>query len=318
MMCPVLIVVLMVAGIIQPWVIIVLSLVVGITDALSMPSFQSIAPSIVEPEQLPSALALNSTQFNLSRILGPALAGILIASVGIIGCFIASAASYLPFILIALWILPRRSPAQNANDAFDYRHPFTDVRKIMRDKKLRMALLTVLTTSTLCGPLITFCPVLVKNGFSGDAAQFSMTIGAFGLGGLVGAIGLLAVDKQHDRRRLSTWFATANGLIVVLAAVTQWFWSLPALLVLAGLSMTVSNTSVNTVLLTGATAKLRGQTISLYMLAMLGGISIGGLLTGISVEALGVREALLINSVLAVVAQLTLGRVWKNASAHRS
>ena len=71
MLCPTAIIVLLVAGMIQPWMIIVLSVVVGITDALSMPSFQSIVPSIVTREQIGSGLALNSTQFNLSRILGP-------------------------------------------------------------------------------------------------------------------------------------------------------------------------------------------------------------------------------------------------------
>ncbi len=106
MLCPTLLVVLLLTGTVHPWVVISLSLVVGITDALSMPSFQSIVPAIVEPAQIPTGLALNSTQFNLSRILGPALAGVLIAGVGAIGCFALSAASYVPFIAVALWILP--------------------------------------------------------------------------------------------------------------------------------------------------------------------------------------------------------------------
>src|ERR1035437_6989493 len=119
MLCPTLLVVLLLTATVHPWVVIALSLVVGVTDALSMPSFQSIVPSIVERKQIPSGLALNSTQFNLSRILGPALAGVLIASVGAIGCFALSAASYVPFIAVALWILPRRGPPAAAGDAWD-------------------------------------------------------------------------------------------------------------------------------------------------------------------------------------------------------
>ena len=102
MLCPTAIIVLLVAGMIQPWMIIVLSEVVGITDALSMPSFQSIVPSIVTREQIGSGLALNSTQFNLSRILGPSIAGVLMSSVGVMACFVVSAASYVPFIGVAL------------------------------------------------------------------------------------------------------------------------------------------------------------------------------------------------------------------------
>ena len=102
MLCPVLLVVLILTGRIQPWLVIVLSLVVGVTDALSMPSFQSIVPSIVQREQIPAGIALNSTQFNLSRILGPSVAGVLIVGVGAATAFALNAASYVPFILVSL------------------------------------------------------------------------------------------------------------------------------------------------------------------------------------------------------------------------
>ena len=100
MLCPVLIVVLLLHGSIQPWIIVALSLVVGVTDALSMPSFQTIVSTLVSRQQLPTGIALNTTQFNLSRILGPSLAGVLMASIGAVGAFAVSAASYLPFIAV--------------------------------------------------------------------------------------------------------------------------------------------------------------------------------------------------------------------------
>ena len=108
MLCPLLLVAGVLGGWIQPWEVVLLSLVVGVTDALSMPSFQSIVPSIVQHEQIPAGIALNASQFNLSRILGPAVAGLLMASAGMAGAFAVSAASYLPFIGVALWVLPRR------------------------------------------------------------------------------------------------------------------------------------------------------------------------------------------------------------------
>jgi len=98
MLCPTLLVVLLLTGTARPWMVIVISGVVGVTDALSMPSFQSIVPTMVERGRIPAALALNATQFNLSRVLGPALAGVLMASVGAVGCFAVNAMSYLPFI----------------------------------------------------------------------------------------------------------------------------------------------------------------------------------------------------------------------------
>jgi len=299
---------------VKPWMIIALSVVVGVTDALSMPSFQSIVPSIVEHKQIASGLALNSTQFNLSRILGPAIAGILLVSVGAVGCFAVSAASYIPFIVVALWILPRRIATSPAEDATNQRHIFADALKIGRIPYLRGALLTVFLTSLLCAQIVTFSPILVKDAFHGDASHFSIAVGAFGVGGLLGAIGLLFLDVNRDRRGLSSWFAGAYGVVLVFAAINPWFWGLPVLLVAGGMAMSVSNISSNTLIQASSPAHLRGQTVSLYMLAMRGGLSIGSLLTGVSVSLLGVKHALLINGVVAVVAQVFVGRQWLRAS----
>jgi len=313
MLCPTLIVVLLLAGAVRPWMIIVLSLIVGITDALSMPSFQSIVPSIVERRQIPAGIALNSTQFNLSRILGPAVAGLLMAGIGAAGAFAVSAASYIPFILVALWILPHGTAARLNGSGFERHALMASVREIAREPALRGGLLTVLATSLLCAPLVTFCPVLIKQSFQGGIGHFSLTVGAFGAGGLAGAVALLAVDGRRDRRPISSWFAVGYGAVVALAALNPWFWGLPVLLAVAGMAMTVSNASANALLQSAAPARIRGQTVALFMLASRGGASLGSLMTGLAVSTFGVREALLVNGVLAVVAHLAIGRAWLRA-----
>jgi predicted MFS family arabinose efflux permease len=310
MLCPALIAVVLLTHSVRPWVVIVAALVVGITDALSMPSFQSIVPSIVEREQIGRGLALNSTQFNLSRILGPAIGGVIMTSVGAVGCFALSAASYVPFVGVALWILPRRAPERHPDDTFDRRRPLAGIREVAREPRLRFALLTVLASSLLCAPLVTFSPVLVKEVFHGDASRFSLAVAAFGVGGLLGAVGLLAVPLERDRRRLSSRFALGYGFVLVLASLNPWFWGLPALLVVAGAAMTVSNTAANSLLQATANQRVLGQTVSLFMLAMRGGLALGSLAMGISVSLLGVRYALLVNGVLAVLAHVALGRLW--------
>lgn len=310
MMCPILLVVFLLTGTVQPWIVIVLSAIVGITDALSMPSFSSIVPSIVEHDQIPAALALNATQFNLSRVLGPMIAGLLMASVGAVGCFALNAASYLPFIWVALWILPRGRPLPTEADEPENQALSTGLRYAAGTPDVRGALLTVLLTSTLCGPLIVFCPVLVKTVLHGDVGDFSLSLGAFGIGGVLGAVALLGVDAGRDRRRISSWFAAAYGALMALTAIDPWAWGLPALLALTGIAMTVSNTSANSLLQATALPGVRGRTVSLYMLALRGGLSVGSLATGLTVSLLGVREALLINGLLAVLAQLVLGYLW--------
>jgi len=240
------------------------------------------------------------------------------ASVGAIGCFALSAASYVPFIWVALWILPRTRSRPATEASFDRRELVAGLRKIAGAHDLSGALLTVLLTSTLCGPLIVFCPVLVKNALGRGVGDFSMAVAAFGIGGLCGAVGLLGVRAGADRRRISSWFARGYGALVILIALCPWFDALPGLLALAGLSMTISNTSANALLQSSAPLELRGQTVSLYMLAMRGGLSIGSLLTGLAVHALGVREALLINGTLALTAQAAIGWRWLRAAHGRT
>lgn len=315
MLCPMIIVALLIAGTARPWMIITLSLIVGITDALSMPSFSSIVPSIVQRRQIGAGLALNSTQFNVSRILGPALAGILMASVGAIGCFVVSAASYIPFIAVALMVLPAGKLVHDSSDRFDARHPYAGLRDIIRTPNLRDALLTTFFSGLLCAPLLVFCPVLVREVFHGSAAQFSLSVSAFGCGGLMGAVGLLAVSDKVDRRTLSSSFAACFGLTLAAAALAPRFGLLVALLMLAGMAMNVTNTSTNTILQTAASAQLRGQAVSLYMLAVRGSGALGSIVTGFAVNYLGIRQALLINGLLAILIQALIGRRWRSTPA---
>jgi MFS family permease len=313
MLCPAAIVALLLAGALRPWMVIALSVVVGVTDALSMPSFQSIVPSIVPREQIGTGLALNSTQFNLSRVLGPSLAGLLMSSVGALACFAVSTLSYVPFIGVALWILPRWTRPAPPPDAAAPRETIPGIGDVFRQPVPRDALLGVFSTALLCTPLVTFCPVLVRDGFHGDAGHFSVSVAAFGAGGLLGGLALLAMPAHIDRRRLCSGSAIAHAVVVALAAVAPWFWALPALLVLAGASMTVSNTAANTLLQSTADPRVLGRTVGLYQLAMRGGMSLGALVTGAAVGGLGVRRALLLNGLLALAAQSALAWSWLRA-----
>jgi predicted MFS family arabinose efflux permease len=313
MLCPTAIVMLIVAGTIKPWMIILLSVVVGVTDALSMPSFQSIVRSIVSRDQIGSGLALNSTQFNLSRILGPSLAGVLMSSIGAMACFVVTAVSYVPFIGVALWILPRRLSTPRSADEPTWMQSFAGIREILRQHHLRGAFLTVLIAGVLCAPLLTFTPVLVRDVFKGGAGHFSAAVASFGIGGLIGAAGLLSIPANIDRRRVSNGFAVAHGFILILTAINPWFLTLPVLLALAGAAMTISNTAANALIQETARSRFLGRTVSLYMLAMRGGISIGALLTGAAVSLVGVQRTLLFNGVVAILLQTAFARAWLRA-----
>jgi predicted MFS family arabinose efflux permease len=309
MLCPLLLLVLLWAHRVQPWEVIALSLGVGITDALSMPAFTSIVPSIVEPAQLGGAFALNSTQFNLSRILGPALAGVLLASWGAEACFGVNVLSYVPFIAVALWILPRGDRALPPGSRETPRQIFAGLAKVLRHPERRAALATVAVTSVLCGPLITFCPVLVKEVFHRGASELGGAFSAFGLGGVAGALALVAAEGSViDRRKVASNFAMLNAVVMIGAALNTSLVGLLGLLAIAGAAMTLSNTALNIFLQGAAEETLRGQTASLYMLAMRGGLALGNLFSGASISWLGIRSALVADAVLALALQLGLRR----------
>jgi len=310
MLCPLALVVLVATGACRPWMVIVLAFVVGVTDSLSMPSYSSIVPSIVEHDRIPAGLALSSIQFNLSRILGPALAGALLASLGLVACFAVNTASYVPFIAVALWILPRGKAARSS---FDTRHPFAGARKTLADRRLRGALLTVLATGMFAGPLVTFMPVLVREQLHGGAGAFSVTISAFGIGGLAGAAFVLALDPARDHRIRCTVLAIILGALVVLAGFDPWLWTLPAIAALAGAAMTTSNTLANSLIQQTTSDELRGQAVSLYMLALRGGVAVGAVATGAAVQALGTRGAIVADGAAAIAVQLAIARSWHRA-----
>ncbi len=314
MLCPIVIVLLLWFHAAQPWMVIALSLIVGITDGLSMPSFQSIVPSIVDKAQIPTGIALNSTQFNLSRILGPAIAGALMGSIGAAGAFGVSALSYVPFILVALWVLPHGStsgsPPHPVAPGFRWAHLQANVRDILAQPVLRGALATVFISGLLCAPLVVFCPVLVRQAMHGDVGHFSLAVGAFGVGGLLGAISLLGLDTKRDRRPITSAFAVGFGVVVMLASQSASIWSLTLLFACGGYAMTMSNTSANTLLQSASSTAVRGQTVSLFMLAMRGGMALGGLFTGLSISLLGVRYALLFNGLLALLCQMVVAIYW--------
>lgn len=308
MLCPVVIVALVATGGIRVWVIIVLSLIVGITDALSMPAFSSLIPSIVSGDDLKPALALNSMQFNLSRVMGPAIAGLVMTKYGFLWCFGANSASYIPFFLSIYWLRPSaKTPVPQAAGQLNPASVIDSVKGIIRTRKAGWALLSVLCTGLFCGPLITFSPLIVKDVLHADVGQFGGVLTAFGVGGMLGPLLILAATRL-DPIKMSLTAALVFGLFIAAAAEVGAVWQLAMVLVGSGFLLTVANTSANTFLQSQANDQNRGETASLFMLAMRGGLSLGNLATGTIISLSSIRLALIMNGLLVIGVQAFLFR----------
>ena len=176
------------------------------------------------------------------------------STVGLRGEFAVSAATYVPFILVAFWIMPSKitgpSIAEVGARLWVGRVLWVSVCKVFNEHKLRGSLLTVFVSASLCAPLSTFCPLMVKNVFHDGAYQFSMALGALGVGGLLGASSMLALDPKRDHRFISSAFAICYSVIFILASINPFAFGLPVLLIFAGVTMTIINTSANGLLQT--------------------------------------------------------------------
>ncbi|MGP0072836.1 MAG: MFS transporter [Bryobacteraceae bacterium] len=305
MLCPVLIVALVAMGWVKVWMIIAVSGVVGITDALSAPAFSSLIPSIVIREDLKPALALNSIQFNLSRVLGPAIAGLIMLKYGFLWCFGANAVSYIPFFLSIYWLRPpARSLGQETFNHQNLRSIIEGIRAIIRSQKTGWALLSILCTGFFCGPLVTFSPVIVKDVLHADVGQFGGVMTAFGIGGMLGPLLILLTMQRLDTMKMSLTAALCYGFFMMAVPTVGAVWQLAVLLVGSGFLLTIANTSANTFLQSEANDQNRGQMASLFMLATRGGLSLGNLATGTFISLSSLHLAFLLNGLLAVGVQL--------------
>lgn len=306
--CIILLVVLVALGWIKVWMIVCISFVVGLTDSLSTPAFQTIIPSIVNAKDIPTAVSLNSTQFNLSRLLGPALAGMVIARFGSLTCFAINAASYIPFFISIFLIYPKNGTAKSQVPVTEKENTgSSSLAELIRKPLIRLPIFTTLFNSLFCSSLITFCPVLIKNVFNADTNAFGWAMAAFGLGGLAGAgITFTPIPALLQRNRFANLIAILLAVVVVMVSLNKQLLFLNVLLILAGALLTASNISVNTFLQEHADNNQRGRIAGLFQLALFGGISAGSLITGFVVSKFGINNALLANGILGIMAQLLL------------
>ncbi|MGD0675800.1 MAG: MFS transporter [Polyangiaceae bacterium] len=316
--CPVLVVVLLATGRIEVWMVIALSLVVGITDALSGPSINALVPASVPDADVPSAVALNSAQFNLSRVLGPFFAGLVMATLGPIVCFAVNAASYAPYLL-AIYLLriptrPTASVSGGASTTSARRSLVEAVGAVAKKRRMLRALLTVIITSLFGMPMVTFIPVLVRDAFHLGSAEFGGALSVFGFGGLIGAAIVLPLKTNRQRQVLSHFAALGLSLLIVATAVCPVFAVALALLFVIGAAMVASNTAANSILQSSIDGRIRGRVSSMYTLALRGGAPLGSLATGIVTSHWGVRTAFFANGTLGLIAHGALIRQARRRS----
>jgi len=264
--------------IITVWEIIGLAFLNGVAQAMNAPAYQAMVPRLVPHSDLTNAIALNSAQFNLSRILGPTLGGYAMAAFGVAGNFFLNAFSFLA-VLAALTRI--RYPEETI-----VRHESllsslgSGLRYVRRNPQMYILVWVVSTVSLLFFPFLTFIPFFVRNHLHEGEQGYGLLLAASGLGSVLGA-GLVAWKGNiRHRGRIIAFFGTAVMCAVIVFCYSTSFWLSEACLFFEGFGMILTLSAVNVAMQHLSSDEMRGRVMSIYATCFLGLSPLGALLAG--------------------------------------
>ncbi len=264
--------------------IVLIAFATGLVQSQSAPTYQAVITSLVPRERIANAVALNSLQFNLSRALGPVIAGILLAGLGAGACFVANAVSFVG-VIAALWTIELPPPLATPESLG--RSLQAGLRHVFGDRLLRVATVLSFTASFLAFPLITFLPVIAGDVLKTGASGYSLLLSSVGLGAIVGAVSTAQRGKAAGRGRLMLLAYALFGAVTTGAVLSRWQWLSMALLVGSGFFLTTAFSTLNSLVQELAPDALRGRVLSIFGLAFRGGGPVGSLVAGLLVRSFG-------------------------------
>jgi predicted MFS family arabinose efflux permease len=287
------------------WMIWVLAGLTGVAVALDLPSRQSFVYEMVGPDDLANAVGLNAVIINSSRIIGPAIGGLLIAAVGVAPCFLFNAVSFVA-VIVALAVMRTGELRPSKPVPREPGQVREGLRYVWRTPALRTPLLMMAVVSTLAYNYSVVLPLLTKDVYGRGGGAYGALSAAMGVGALAGA--LLMASKARPSRRLLVNSTFAFGAVTLLLAIAPgYLWGL-ALLVPLGAAGVLFISTTNSLLQLNADDTMRGRVMALWAVVFLGSTPIGGPLTGLIVRGFGVRAAVAVGGVAALAT--AAGAYW--------
>jgi MFS family permease len=293
------------------WQILGLSFVTGIAQAFGGPAYQSLIPSLVDKKDLPNAVALNSIQFNVARVLGPLLFGATLVVFGRWGykepqamnaCFLLNSLSFLVVIstLLSLHVkhIPPTATARMRDELQSGLH-------YVRDHGSLVSLIVLAAATTFLGfAVLTFLPVFTRSVFHEGASTYSHLLAFSGAGSIVGAL-IVAWLGRFRRMGLTALLVQAiYGLLMIGFAMSRILWLSDVLLFLTGAALMIVFSTVTSMVQLIAPNQMRGRVMSIYMLAFRGGMPIGSLVSGYLATLISAPVVIGINGGLLVAVAL--------------
>jgi MFS family permease len=296
-------------GLVALWMVFVLAVGLGLVNAFDMPARQTFVFEMVGPDRLTNAVSLNSIVMNAGRLLGPALGGVLIATVGLAACFLLNAGSYLaPLIALAAMRtaeLRRRPPTERRPGQLR-----EGLRYVWGHDGLRVPLLLMAVIGTLAYEFQVSLPLLARFTFDAGAQGYGLLLAAMSLGAVVGGLAFATrATPSHVRLGVA---GLVFGALILLASVMPTLAATAAVLPLVGAASIAFITLANATLQLTAAPEMRGRVIALYGVAFLGTTPVGGPIVGWVGEVAGPRAGLALGGVAALLATAV---AWRSLQA---
>lgn len=283
-------------GTVRVQYILMLSALTGFAQAFGGPAYQSLMPTLVPKPHLPNAIALNSIQFNLSRIFGSLLAGATLAAFGAAICFALNGVSFLLVIAAILALSVRHIPPPDRKPLLqEMRGGFSYVK---REPALIGLTVVAFLTTYLGLPVLTFLPVFAQNVFQGDIGLYSRMMAFSGAGSVIGALIVAWLGRFKHMGLTLLIVQVLYGTLVAGFALSRTLWLSELLLFCAALSAMIVTAMTTSLVQLIVPDHLRGRVVSIYMVAFRGGMPLGSLASGYAATFVGVPVVLAVNGVL--------------------
>jgi MFS family permease len=289
-------------GLNHVWPIMVLSFITGTAQAFGGPASQALVPTLVEKNDLPNAIALNSIQFNLARVVGPLLAGLALATLGrndtekMTSCFSLNGLSFL-VVIVALMMLnvKHTPPVAPRRISEELRGGLSYVR---REGSLVALTILAFATTFLAFAVLTFLPLFAKQVFHQGVGEYTRLMAFSGSGSVVGAIVVAWLGKYQRMGRTALIVQALCGLLIAAFALSKVLWLSDLLLFFTGAALIIVFATVTSLVQLVVPNELRGRVMSIYMVAFRGGMPLGSLVSGYFASKFGAPVVLICNGIL--------------------
>jgi predicted MFS family arabinose efflux permease len=283
-------------GVVQIWQVLTLSFIVGTAQSFGGPAYQALIPTLVKSRDLPNAIALNSMQFNLARVIGPVLGALALAAMGAAWCFTFNAISFIGVIITLLIIRPHFVPTKTGESVLNsMRQGFQFIRT---QSAMEGLILLAFSMTLLAFPLIVILPVFARNVFHGDPKLYSMLLVSLGIGSTFGALIVAGLGKYRHMGRSALVMLTALGCLLTGFAMSRSLVLSCVLLFLSGGTLLAVFTTISSLVQMITSDQMRGRVMSVYNVAFRGGTPFGSLIVGALVKEFSAPRVIAGNGIL--------------------